>query len=147
MVPRVSGPRRSRLVFVGLWFCSAVVLPAAGCTLLVDASPTQCRQDQDCARFAGTTCDRTRGVCTAAPGNNGDAANNDPHDAEAPPGQLGALLCPTDAGVGADSGPGLELLNACTDAVCVPFDNRARLLNLASDGSLKPLPDSAGASQ
>jgi hypothetical protein len=34
----------------------------------------------------------------------------------------------------------LEYLNACTDQRCIPFDNGARLKNLAPDGTLKPLP-------
>jgi hypothetical protein len=31
-------------------------------------------------------------------------------------------------------------LNHCTDATCVPFDNKARLPKLNADGSLPPRP-------
>jgi hypothetical protein len=33
-----------------------------------------------------------------------------------------------------------QLQNACTDATCVPFDERARLTHLLPDGALPPLP-------
>ena len=33
-----------------------------------------------------------------------------------------------------------ELLNACTSASCVPFDDSTRLTNLLPDGGLPPLP-------
>ncbi len=33
-----------------------------------------------------------------------------------------------------------QLLNACTDSTCVPFDNCARLPLLRPDGTLPPLP-------
>ena len=35
-----------------------------------------------------------------------------------------------------------SLQNRCSDATCVPFDNRARLTNLAADGTVMPLPES-----
>lgn len=34
----------------------------------------------------------------------------------------------------------VEVLNACTDATCEPFDNKARLPLLRGDGTLPPLP-------
>ena len=33
-----------------------------------------------------------------------------------------------------------QFLNACTSAACVPFDDQARLTNLAASGQLPPLP-------
>jgi hypothetical protein len=33
-----------------------------------------------------------------------------------------------------------QLLNACTNATCVPFDDTGRLTHLLPDGSLPPLP-------
>jgi hypothetical protein len=34
----------------------------------------------------------------------------------------------------------VQLLNACTSASCVPFDDTTRLANLLPDGALPPLP-------
>jgi hypothetical protein len=34
----------------------------------------------------------------------------------------------------------VDFLNACTSSQCVPFDDRARLAHLKSDGSLPSLP-------
>jgi hypothetical protein len=39
----------------------------------------------------------------------------------------------------------LEYENACTNAICVPFDNRARLKHLPPDGGLTPLPEAGPA--
>jgi len=47
-------------------------------------------------------------------------------------GEDGCYSCePTDEG---------QLLNACNELGCVPFDNRARITRLNPDGSLPPLP-------
>ncbi|HEY2899996.1 MAG TPA: hypothetical protein VGL59_05430 [Polyangia bacterium] len=144
-----------------LWL---VLGPAAGCSWLVDASPVQCRHDQDCARFAGSTCNTISGVCVAAViTSDGGTGGDDSTDAAAAVADTAAdvadtaaeaqtsdaaLLCPADGGTAAvgDASPAPELLllNACSDATCIPFDNHARLHNLASDGTLKPLPDLDG---
>jgi hypothetical protein len=111
---------------------------AAACTWLVDADPAQCRRDVECARFAGTICDGARRICVPAM----QMGIGLPADSGAPD---GGAVSAADAGFatcfpdGAAT-PGLELLNACTNSACLPFDNRARLRNLAADGSLKPLP-------
>jgi hypothetical protein len=34
-----------------------------------------------------------------------------------------------------------ELLNACTNSQCVPFDDTVRVPRLAADGALPPVPD------
>jgi hypothetical protein len=34
----------------------------------------------------------------------------------------------------------VQFLNACTSAMCVPFDDSTRLTNLMPDGALPPLP-------
>jgi hypothetical protein len=34
-----------------------------------------------------------------------------------------------------------QILNACTNADCVPFDDKARVTKLLSDGGLPPVPD------
>lgn len=109
-----------------------------GCTWLLDASAAQCQRNEDCVRFAGTACDGARHVCVPTTPSN---VTTDGGAGDGPAASDGGLLsCPPDGAVA----PGLELLNACTNATCLPFDNGARLHNLASDGTLKPLPDPSG---
>jgi hypothetical protein len=135
MVPRVSPLRPWLLKMVAL-IAPLTVGASMGCTLVLDASPAQCQRTDDCARFAGTICDTVRHLCAAAAaddgGPGGDGAGDDPAD---PAETTGCA-----AGTNAPS-PGFELLNACTDATCLPFDNRQRLRNLPGDGVLPPLPE------
>jgi hypothetical protein len=146
MVPRVSRPRPLKTVRVGWAFLFAVTAAGAAttvpaCTLFLDASSAQCNRPEDCARFPGTGCDSARHVCvptTRTPiGRDTDGGANDAASAGA---DASFLFCPPDSA----AAPGLELLNACTNASCIPFDNRARLRNLTDDGSLKPLPEVGG---
>lgn len=141
MVPRVSRPRPLLMAKFGWVLALGMVATMAACTLLVDASAAQCRSDDDCAAFSGSACDSVRHVCvptTRTPiGSNADGGADGSGDAAE---TNGFLFCPSDGAVA----PGLELLNACTNATCIPFVNRARLRNLADDGSLKPLPDTTG---
>ncbi|WP_437928202.1 hypothetical protein WMF37_02845 [Sorangium sp. So ce291] len=93
----------------------------ASCSVLVEQRDQQCASDADCARFPGARCDPGAHVCVPA-----DAAPTGACD-----GGGGCYGCtPT---------TNEQLLNACTDAACRPFDNR-RLGNLR-DGVLPPLPE------
>jgi hypothetical protein len=127
-------------------FHAALVLALlswCGCTLLLDTNATQCGHDSDCLSFGRAVCDVPRGVCISASSDLDATVPDAAARAEVTPDALaqapircqganGCLTCtPT-------NDP--ECLSACTDSTCVPFDNHARLTNLADDGSLKPLP-------
>jgi hypothetical protein len=130
--------RPQRRSFGWLLLFGVGMTAAAACTWLVDADPAQCRRDDDCARFAGTVCDGARRVCVAAQTNIGRGPDGGaPASGAVSAGDSGFSYCPPDGAAAA----GQELPNACTNAACIPFDNKARLRNLAADGTLKPLPD------
>ena len=99
----------------------ALLLSTTSCSLLVDAKADQCSSDLDCARFPGTSCDLSLRLCKAA--NTPDADTS------------------LDAS-GSDDACGTtgSFENACTNATCRPFDNRARLKRLPREGGLTPLP-------
>ncbi|MEO5769314.1 MAG: hypothetical protein ABIS92_13265 [Polyangia bacterium] len=129
--------------------CAVLPLLAAlamGCTLALDTRGAQCRNNQDCAKFAGSACDQVSRSCVpvsgVAPGGGGGGGNGGEagvvQRGAGGAGGAGGPRCRTASGCVTCSGP--ELLNACTDATCVPFDNRVRLMNLDTDGGLKPLP-------
>jgi hypothetical protein len=100
-----------------------LLLSTTSCSLLVDAKGDQCSSDLDCARFPGTVCDLRVRVCKAT-----DTPLN---DADTPP----------DASSSADACSTIHSFeNACTNATCRPFDNRARLKRLPLEGGLTPLP-------
>jgi hypothetical protein len=136
MVRRVS-PLRPWFLKMGALIA---VGASVGCTLVLDASPAQCQRTDDCARFAGTICNVVRHLCVANRTDDGgpgsDGAVDDPADAAETTGCA--------AGTTNSPPPGFELLNACTDATCLPFDNRQRLRNLSRDGVLPPLPEIPG---
>ena len=132
--------------------CAAAALllgaATAGCTLALDTRPVQCGRDQDCARFSKSICDVVTRICVPALSAGGGGAGGYVSG-------LGGVGVGTTSGAGGASAPrcrvpsgcvsclptqGLDFSNACTDATCVPFDNRTRLSNLALDGGLKPLP-------
>ncbi|XXX77818.1 hypothetical protein WMF30_03460 [Sorangium sp. So ce134] len=93
----------------------------ASCSVLVEQRDRQCETDDDCARFPGARCDPAGRVCVPADGVSPGGCDGDD----------GCYRCaPTTSE---------QLLNACTDAACRPFDN-ARLTNLR-DGGLPPLPE------
>ncbi|WP_437835123.1 hypothetical protein [Sorangium sp. So ce1153] len=104
--------------------CAALALALsalASCSVLVEQRDEQCASDADCARFPGARCDPGAHVCVPADG--------------APTG-----ACDGGGGChGCTPTTNEQLLNACTDAACRPFDNR-RLGNLR-DGGLPPLPE------
>jgi hypothetical protein len=103
------------------------------CSVLVDTQIRQCQTNADCARFGDSICDADRQVCTPRPVammNTGDAGPGT-EAGRSCTGKNGCFACAprTDP----------DFFNGCTDARCVPFDNR-RLRNLTPDGMLKPLP-------
>jgi hypothetical protein len=113
-----------------------LLLPVAACSLLLNTSGDQCGSDGDCKKLsAGATCQS--GVCVDGVGG-GEGGTG---DGSVPPGDGSAK----DGGPGNVSGfdgcfPGVpktpdELLNACTTASCVTFDNCTKL-GLCNDGGL-----------
>ncbi|MEO5770105.1 MAG: hypothetical protein ABIS92_17250 [Polyangia bacterium] len=135
--------------------CAVLPLLAAlavGCTLALDTRVAQCRTNQDCAKFAGSTCDEVSRRCVlvsgVAPDSGGGGGGTSGVAGTAGRGAGGAAggasgpRCRTASGCVACTREKVleELLNVCTDATCVPFDNRVRLTNLDADGGLKPLP-------
>jgi len=126
-----------------------VILNLAACTKIVDANATQCLTDIDCQSFAGSVCDLRKQVCVPAPKVAGPIDASAPLDAGPIDTGMDTLVTNLDSAPTCKGGNGCyacapatdqEYFSACTEATCVPFDNRTRLTNLASDGSLKPLP-------
>jgi hypothetical protein len=80
----------------------------------------------------------------APPNADADAAADASHAADGADGADAALdACASDANGGCYACPpttATQLQNACTNATCVPFDDRARLTRLLADGGLPPLP-------
>jgi hypothetical protein len=105
------------------------------CTLLLDTQIRQCQTSADCARFGDSICDPDQQLCVPKPVSMttlGDAGPGAAGDAGAScTGKNGCFACAPKADP--------DFFNGCTDARCVPFDNR-RLRNLTPDGMLKPLP-------
>jgi hypothetical protein len=92
---------RSLRFVVVIVLAGGVGTAGAGCSFLVDRSSTQCRTDDDCAKFGGhPLCQQ--GVCV--------------------PSGLGPEGC--FAGTPQSQS---DYLNACSTAACVPFDNCTRL--------------------
>jgi hypothetical protein len=107
------------------------------CTVALDTKISQCQSDEDCARFGDSTCDQGQLLCVprAVQARN-DASTSSPSSLA----EVGAAACLGKNGCYAcapKADP--DFFNACSDARCVPFDNR-RLRNLTADGMLKPLP-------
>lgn len=123
-----------RILFLALFW--TLLMAASACSLVVDTSTTQCRSDQDCARF-GAVCNREQRVCvSASPAATGspDAGLSDT------PGDLAGPSCMGSNGCYACTPTNEEqLASLCTDSICIPFDN-ARVTLLTSDGHLRPLP-------
>jgi len=101
------------------------------CTVLLDTQVRQCQTSADCARFGDSICDLDQQVCVPKPAAMQTTADAGAGGAAGCSGKNGCFACApkTDP----------DFLNGCTDARCVPFDNR-RLRNLTPDGMLKPLP-------
>jgi len=111
---------RSRVAvhrLVALAGLAAALALAAGCSMLVERSPSQCKTDDDCTRFGGRPLCQA-GVCVAS--------------------GLGPEGCFYGTPVTEDN-----LLNQCTTGKCEPYDNCARLqlCSGAALPSLVPQPD------
>ena len=136
--------RRGRALVLGL-----LLIPAAACSVLLNTSGDQCSSDGDCKKLsAAAVCQSNVCVDTSAGEAGADGAGGD-GDGSA-----------TD-GAGKDGGgitqgfdgcfPGTpttpaQLLNACTTADCVAYDNCA-MLGLCNDAGLPDgvFPDAAAA--
>ncbi|WP_437577889.1 hypothetical protein [Sorangium sp. So ce887] len=106
---------------LGACLCAALSLVLASCSVIVEQRDRQCATDADCARFDGARCDPGGHVCVPADGASPGGCDGD----------NGCYSC--------TPATNEQLLNACTDAACRPFDN-GRLTNLR-DGELPPLPE------
>src|SRR5207248_1524287 len=114
--PREDNMRPRRTMIAAF----ALTAASAACTLLLDRSKEQCSTNADCIGHlgAGATC--VDSVCTGGSGPGTDGGGTDGQadgQAEAAPGP-DACGTPTNND---------ELLNACTNAQCVPFDNCDKL--------------------
>lgn len=160
MVKRHRARARRALGLGAALLCAAAW---TACSALIDRDTTQCTGDDDCARFAAV-CDLSQHVCVATPAGSGGGgtaptsssrtsssgahAGGGGSSSSAATGGGGAAGSGTSGGGGScASGGGCyactptntqELLNACTDATCVPFDN-SRCTHLSADGGLPPL--------
>ena len=88
----------------------ALAVAGTGCSLLLDRSSTQCKTDNDCARYGSHPLCQS-GVCVAS--------------------GLGPEGC--FYGTPATQA---DYLNACSTAACVPFDNCGRLDSCGPDGGM-----------
>lgn len=113
----------SRLAHAALRRLAAVagLVTLAGCSLVIESRDRQCESDADCAGNEGAVCDLAGGVCV--PDSTGTAGCVGPD---------GCFSCEPETPV--------EILNACTDAECVPYDNTQLQGLLEEDGSLPPVP-------
>jgi hypothetical protein len=103
------------LVVVGAGIGSAAI----GCSMVVDRNATQCVVDADCTRFGGHPYCRS-GVCVASG------------------------LGPDGCVVGTQQSQA-DYLNACSTAVCVPFDNCKRLGACSSNTAMPATVDPTNA--
>lgn len=92
---------------------------ASGCSLVIESSDRQCEQDADCAAFDDAVCDVALGVCV-------------PDENAACEGPNGCYACEPERPE--------ELLNACTEAACLPYDNTQLEGLLLEGGGLPPAP-------
>jgi hypothetical protein len=132
---RGARPRGAWLVFA-FGMISAALLGA--CSLVVQRDVTQCQIDGDCARVrVGSVC--VASVCvlpTDDAGGEGGALDT-AGDAVKP--DVGPELGPADCYPQKPTSNG-QILNACTGAHCIPFDNCTRL-KLCGDASVPGLID------
>ena len=109
------------------------------CSVLLDTQIRQCQSNADCSRFgADSVCDQDQQLCVPRPPTKMQSASD--------AGMMASV--PADGGVSCSGKNGCyacapkvdpDFFNGCTDARCIPFDNR-RLRNLTPEGMLKPLP-------
>ena len=121
--PLPSVSRTRFLPLIRAIFALAFGSALAACSLLVNKSTAQCSSDSDCHSSTYSLCQDSVCVDPRTVGAAGSTGCMGPN---------GCVPCAADAGV--------DFLNACTNSMCVPFDNATRLKNLSADGGRKPLP-------
>ncbi len=127
-------------------FLAATAIPIS-CSLLVENRAEQCQSDADCSEIAGTRCDLGAHVCvTDTTTTTGTTSTGGTGGGGGTTGGSGGVTTtttdvPCDAGDCWSCEPtnDKERLNACTDAECLKFDNKARCEHLQPDGSVPPL--------
>lgn len=116
----------------------AALLAASGCSFVVESQDRQCEGDADCRGFDGV-CDVGRGVCvereTSGPGSTGAGGAGGGGSASTSTGCVGPDGC-----WACEPESQAEILNACTDAACIPYDNAQLEGLLLEDGSVPPVP-------
>ncbi|MFT3771377.1 MAG: hypothetical protein QM820_38680 [Minicystis sp.] len=138
---RRKPPHPSPIRRAGAWIAAAIVISATySCSLIIEGRSEQCQADADCK--SGFKCDLSAHVCVG--GGSGGSGGSGSSSSSAS--SSGAMTCDVDGGIqgggcfGCAPTDDPELLNACTDAQCFPFDNRKRVTALADGGKLPPLP-------
>jgi hypothetical protein len=139
----VSAARRR-----GPWLLAVFLVSAAAplsCSLLVENRAEQCQSDADCSPITGTRCDLGTHICssdgTTSSGGGGAGGTT------ATTGGSGGTTTTTTTNTDCDAGGcwaceptnDPQFLNACTDAKCEKFDNKARCKHLTEDGGVPPL--------
>ena len=137
--------RPSRLLVV---IPSLLLVSTAACTLLLDRSTKQCSVDGDCTQFgAGVSCVNNLCVGGATDGPNGDGSLADGNSSEGSSSQDGGVIFEGgfDGCFRGTPTTQAELLNACSAAECMPYDNCA-MTGLCNDAALPdPTPPDAAA--
>src|SRR5262245_7525036 len=100
------------------------------CSLVIDRDANQCETDRDCIGFSVTACDLRAHVCRIFP-TTSDGGGMNPGPGTGDTGSDAGAQCGEDGGCYACVPTNdIQFGNACTDAKCQPFDNRARLKKL-----------------
>jgi hypothetical protein len=132
---------RAGVGFAWAVVCAAAIGAAAsgGCSVLLDTSAEQCHNNNDCTRFPNAVCNLANHLCVMRVASTQPDAHVDPDGStQTGPGlaachdETGCIPCPAAATP--------SFLDACTNAKCITFDNKARLLNMDPDGGLRQLP-------
>jgi hypothetical protein len=100
-----------------------------GCSLVIESRDQQCAEDADCSGFAQAVCDAARGVCVPGSGTTATGTGGAGGGCVGPD---GCYACVPENQT--------DLLNACTDAECIPYDNTQLQGLLLEDGSVPPVP-------
>lgn len=137
---------RAAALFVAAVAAAAGLVGSAGCSLVIESQDRQCESDADCSGFTDATCDIAGGVCVPRASTSSVVAASSGTDA----GTGGSTATGTGTGgedcVGPDGcfscepSAQAELLNACTDSACIPYDNGQLEGLLLEDGSVPPVP-------
>lgn len=113
------------------------------CSFLLDNPSEQCQSDEDCKEVPGSRCDvsthicTTQGTTTTITGGGGTGGTTKTGGG----GTGGTTNTDCDAGGCWACEPlnDEQFFNACTDAKCEKFDNKARCKHLTEDGGVPPL--------